>query len=236
MFKLAYRVKQTSVTTGIGDVVFHSTLPSFQSFASAIGDGNSTYYVIETFTKFEIGVGTYNSSTDSLSRDIVLVSSDGTSKIELECVSTVFVTYPAKKHVILDEAGFIQSFDPTYAGVKFPDGTTQTTAGGGGDGGGGGGGNGDSTRSHISINTTQALAVTADVVIVTALSGDISVTLPFASAMEGKTITFKFTSNQHKCIITPQVLDNLDSTSLHVLSYKNESISCFSDGDDWYIL
>ena len=97
MFKLADRVKQTSVTTGIGDVVFHSTLPSFQSFASAIGDGNSTYYVIETFTKFEIGVGTYNSSTDSLSRDIVLVSSDGTSKIELEGVSTVFVTYPAKK-------------------------------------------------------------------------------------------------------------------------------------------
>ena len=40
---------------------------------------------------------------------------------------------------------------------------------------------GDSTRSHISINTTQGLAVTADVVIITALSGDISVTLPFAS-------------------------------------------------------
>jgi len=54
MFILADRVKQTSVTTGTGDIVFDSTLSSFQSFASAIGDGNSTYYAIETFTKFLI--------------------------------------------------------------------------------------------------------------------------------------------------------------------------------------
>jgi len=231
MFKLADRVKQTSVTTGTGDAVFNSTLPSFQSFAIAIGDGNSTYYSIETFTEFEIGLGTYNSSTDSLSRDLVLVSSDGTNKINLEGVSTVFVTYPAAKHSILDESGFIKSFDSSYAGVKFPDGTTQATASSGGDNGGG-----DSTRSHISINTTQGLATTVDVVIITVLSGDISVTLPFASAMEGKTVTFKFTSSQYKCFITPQVLDNLDSTTLHTLHHKNESISCFSDGDDWHIL
>ncbi len=231
MFKLADRVKQTSVTTGTGDIVFDSTLSSFQSFASAIGDGNSTYYAIETFTKFEIGIGTYTSSTDSLSRDTVIASSDGTSKINLEGVSTVFVTYPSSKHVILDDAGFAKSFEATYAGIKFPDGTTQTTAGGGG-----GEGGGDSTRSHSTVNSTTALATTVDVVLISTLASNIEVTLPFASAMEGKTISFKFNSNQNKCTILPQSVDDIDGSSSTVIQYKNESISCFSDGSDWFIL
>lgn len=231
MFKLADRVKQTSVTTGTGDIVFDSTLSSFQSFATAIGDGNSTYYAIETFTKFEIGIGTYTSATDSLSRDTVIVSSDGTSKINLEGVSTVFVTYPSSKHVILDDAGFAKSFEATYAGIKFPDGTTQTTAGGGG-----GEGGGDSTRSHSTVNSTTALATTVDVVLISTLASNIEVTLPFASAMEGKTISFKFNSNQYQCTILPQSVDNIDGSSSTVIQYKNESISCFSDGSDWFIL
>jgi hypothetical protein len=232
MFILADRVKQTSITTGISDVVFNSALPSFQSFANAIGDGNSTYYAIETFTKFEIGIGTYTSSTDSLSRDTVIVSSDGTSKINLEGVSTVFVTYPSSKHVILDDAGFAKSFEATYAGIKFPDGTTQNSAStGDGDNGGG-----DSTRSHIAVNSNTTLATTVDVVLISTLTSDIEVTLPFASAVEGKTISFKFNSNQNKCTILPQSVDNIDSSSSTVIQYKNESISCFSDGSDWFIL
>ena len=120
MLKLADRVKQTSVTTGTGDIIFNATIPSFQSFAEAIGDGNSTYYAIETYTKFEIGIGTYHSSNNSLSRDTVIISSDGTSKIDLEGVSTIFVTYPSKKHVILDEAGFSRSFRAHICRYKIP--------------------------------------------------------------------------------------------------------------------
>ena len=232
MLKLADRVKQTSVTTGTGDIIFNATIPSFQSFAEAIGDGNSTYYAIETYTKFEIGIGTYHSSNDSLSRDTVIISSDGTSQISLEGVSTIFVTYPSSKHVILDDAGFSRSFEPTYAGVKFPDGTTQSTAGGGGGDDGGGSNN----RAFTSINSTITLPITANVVFITSLASDIEVTLPFASSMEGKTISFKFKSDQNKCTILSKTLDEIDNDSSHVIQYKNESISCFSDGDDWYIL
>jgi len=146
-------------------------------------------------------------------------------------VSTVFVTYPSSKHVILDDAGFAKSFEATYAGIKFPDGTTQTTAGGGG-----GEGGGDSTRSHSTVNSTTALATTVDVVLISTLASNIEVTLPFASAMEGKTISFKFNSNQNKCTILPQSVDNIDGSSSTVIQYKNESISCFSDGSDWFIL
>jgi hypothetical protein len=232
MFILADRVKQSSITTGTGDIVFDATFPSFQPFADAIGDGNSTYYAIEMYSKYEIGIGTYTSSTNSLSRDIVLESSNSDAKIDLDGVSIVFCTYPAEKAFVLDDAGFATGFDATYAGIKFPDGTTQNSA----STGGGNNGGGDSTRSHISVNSSTTLATTAEVVFISTLSSDIEVTLPFASGMQGKTISFKFNSNQYKCTILSQTVDDLDSSSSTALQYKNESISCFSDGDDWYIL
>ena len=184
------------------------------------------------YSKYEIGIGTYTSSTNSLSRDIVLESSNSDAKIDLDGVSIVFCTYPAEKAFVLDDAGFATGFDATYAGIKFPDGTTQNSA----STGGGNNGGGDSTRSHISVNSSTTLATTAEVVFISTLSSDIEVTLPFASGMQGKTISFKFNSNQYKCTILSQTVDDLDSSSSTALQYKNESISCFSDGDDWYIL
>lgn len=97
-------------------------------------------------------------------------------------------------------------------------------------------GGGDSTRSHSSVNSNTTLATTVDVVIISNLASDIEVTLPFASLLEGKTISFKFNSNQNKCTIFSQSVDYIDGSNSTVLQYKYESISCFSDGDDWYIL
>ena len=88
-------------------------------------------------------------------------------------MSTIFVTYPSSKHVILDDSGFSRSFEPTYAGIKFPDGTTQSTAGGGGDSGGG-----SNNRAFTSINSTTTLPITANVVFITSLASDIEVTYP----------------------------------------------------------
>jgi len=104
--------------------------------------------------------------------------------------------------------------------------------------GGSNNGGGDSTRSHITINSNTTLPNqnTAEVVLISTLSSDIQVVLPFASLKEGKTISFKFNSDQNKCTIVPQSVDDIDGSNSTVLRYKNESISCFSDGDDWYIL
>jgi hypothetical protein len=74
------------------------------------------------------------------------------------------------------------------------------------------------------------------VVLISTLSSDIQVFLPFASLLEGKTISFKFNSNQNKCTIFPKSVDYIDGSNSTVLQYKHESISCFSDGDDWHIL
>ena len=89
MLKLADRVKQTSLTEGTGAITFNGTFGSFQPF-SVIGNGNTTYYTIENGSNFEVGIGTYTSSTNSLSRDTILDSSNNGQKINLVGLSIVF--------------------------------------------------------------------------------------------------------------------------------------------------
>ena len=102
---LSDRVKETTTTAGTGSITLTGAFGGFRSFSQAIGNGNSTYYVIENDAQFEIGIGTYTLASNSLSRDTVLQSSDGGSKITLSGVSTVFVTYPAEKSVHLGTDG-----------------------------------------------------------------------------------------------------------------------------------
>lgn len=226
MFKLADRVQQTSVTSGTGDIAFQGPSSSNQTFQDAIGDGNSTYYVIESLSQFEIGIGTYSTAGDTLSRDLVIVGSDGTNKVDFSAgVKTVFVTYPASRHVLLDD-GYAYSHEPNYAGIKFPDGTTQVSAIS----------RDDFNRQTSVVNSDTILDETADVVVITSLSLDISLTLPSAISMNGKTISVKFKSDQKECTIIPDSTDQIDGNSSYILKYLNESISLFSAGDDWIIL
>ena len=100
---LVDRVKETTTTTGTGSVTLAGAFGGFRTFSSAVGNGNSTYYAIENETRFEIGIGTYNGDSNTLSRDTVLKSSSGGSKINLSGLSVVFSAYPADKGVFLDE-------------------------------------------------------------------------------------------------------------------------------------
>ena len=99
MFILADRVKETTITSGTGSVVLNAGFGAYQTFSDGVGDGNQTYYAIENDVRWEVGIGTYTSSTNTLARDTVLRSSNSDSLISLNGVSTVFATYPADKAV-----------------------------------------------------------------------------------------------------------------------------------------
>ena len=83
------RVKETSSTTGTG------AISGFQSFASAFNNPSVVYYAIETQTpgSWEVGIGTF---TTTLSRDIVLASSNAGALVNFAGALNVFSTAPAK--------------------------------------------------------------------------------------------------------------------------------------------
>jgi hypothetical protein len=98
------RVKETSLTTGTGDITLAGATGAFQPF-SVIGDGNTTYYAVagQTTSEWEVGIGTYTLSTNTLSRDTVLASSSSGTLVNFSAgTKDIFVTYPSEKAVYLD--------------------------------------------------------------------------------------------------------------------------------------
>lgn len=97
------RVRENSVTTGTGSLTLTGAVSGFQTFSSAIGNTNTTYYAIVNGTEWEVGLGTVGAA--SLSRDTVLASSTG-SKVSLSAgTKDVFCTQPAGKSLYLDASG-----------------------------------------------------------------------------------------------------------------------------------
>jgi len=102
-FVVKDRVKVTTTTTGTGTISLGAVaVGGFQDF-SVIGDGNTTYYAITDSTAgdWEVGIGTYDLTGDTLSRDVVLESSNSGSLVDFAAGSKdVFVTYPAERAVV----------------------------------------------------------------------------------------------------------------------------------------
>jgi hypothetical protein len=100
------RVKVSTTTTGTGTLTLGAAAAGgFQDF-SVIGNGNTTYYAIvdSVASAWEVGVGTYTSSGTTLSRDTVLESSNGGTKVNFAAgPKDVFCTYPAEQAVTLDD-------------------------------------------------------------------------------------------------------------------------------------
>ena len=134
------RAKETTTTTGSGTISLGGAVAGFVAI-SGVGNGNSTYYALEEGNNFEVGIGTYTSVGNTLSRDEVYSSSNSDdSKINLAGGASVFITYPAEKAVVETSGSYvgIGGIDPEYQlvvsgtgsfnTVRWADGTTQTTA------------------------------------------------------------------------------------------------------------
>jgi len=128
------RVQEVSTTSGTGTLTLAGSVPGFQTFSTAIGNGNTTYYTIFDNTAYvwEVGIGTVGAGT--LARTTVLSNSSGTtSALNLAGNSVnVFCTYPAEKSINYDadgvatigevlgysDSGIIASFASTVAGYN----------------------------------------------------------------------------------------------------------------------
>jgi hypothetical protein len=105
---LADRVRETTTTTGTGSVTLGGAYTGFQTFLDGIGNANDTYYTIANVVtgEWEVGIGAYTSSGNTLSRDTVLSSSNAGSLVSFTAGSKdVFVTQPAERAVYVDTNG-----------------------------------------------------------------------------------------------------------------------------------
>lgn len=113
------RVKETTATTGLSDFVLGGTTTGFQSF-SVIGNANTTYYTaVDPVTgDWEVGVGTYSTTGPTLTRDTILESSAGGSKVNFGGGNKdVFCTYPAEKAVMLNETNNVTALGTVSSGT-----------------------------------------------------------------------------------------------------------------------
>lgn len=121
-FVLKDRVKETSATPGTGALTLGGTSVGYQAF-SVIGNGNSTYYTIYDGTTgaWEVGIGTYTTATNTLSRDTVLASTNNGNLVDFAAnTKDVFVAYPAEKAVTTDTAQTLSNKTLSNANLGTP--------------------------------------------------------------------------------------------------------------------
>jgi hypothetical protein len=132
------RVKETSSSSGTGNITLGGAFPGYQTFNAAIASGSTVYYTIHNLTagvdnEWEVGLGTFTSPA-TLARTTVISSSTG-SAVNFTAGASgleVFITQPAEEAVYLNNAtGLVEI-----------------------------GGNGTNTVSFTNVNTTNLTATT----------------------------------------------------------------------------
>lgn len=222
-FVLADRVKETSISSGTGSVVLNGVFGGFQSFASAIGDGNSTFYAIENETRWEVGIGTYTASTNSLSRDTVLSSSSANDKVDLNGVSIVFCTYPASRSAYFNGDNFLNLI--SHSGILFPDNTVQYTAAR------------QIKKLYKTVSSDYTLSLNDEVIFADCTSSEVILNMPPASGNDGKVFDIKRKAGgEFICNIQASGSEYIDGRSEISLFYDYEAVTLISDNSEWLVL
>ncbi len=100
---VADRVQETTNTTGTGAYILGGASPGFQAFSVVTSNADTVYYSVTDNVDFEVGLGTYASSGNLISRTTVFSSSNSNNAVSWGVgTKNIFLTYPADKAVIED--------------------------------------------------------------------------------------------------------------------------------------
>ena len=109
-FVIADRVRETTTTTGTGNLTLDGAVSKFRTFASVLSSSDTTYYSIveQTGTAWEVGIGTFTSPS-TLARTTILSSSNGGSIVTFTAgTKDVFISLPASKTNVEDQPNLIE--------------------------------------------------------------------------------------------------------------------------------
>ena len=110
--KIADRVRETTTTEGTGTISLGGAVGNFETFSVNLSNADTTYYAIvdSTNNTFEVGLGTYASSGNTLARTTVIASSNSNSAVNFgTATKDVFITTPASKMAFLNASGSLIS-------------------------------------------------------------------------------------------------------------------------------
>jgi hypothetical protein len=149
-FVVADRVKETTTTVGTGAVALAGAVTGFRTFASGIGNSNTTYYTIasQSANEWEVGYGTLDATSANLARTTVLASSNGGSLVTFSAgTKDVFVTQSAARTLVQANGGTTTNGVLYYTGSGVATGSSSLTFDG-------------TTLTANTLNLTNALGTT----------------------------------------------------------------------------
>lgn len=127
-FISADRVKETTTTTGTGDISFAGAMTSMRAFSSVMVDGDQCYYTIQAVDgsgiptgDWEVGTGTFHSG-GTMTRSTIRSSSTGSILSLASGTKQVWLDQPAKREGYTGQRGstFVTHF---YRGTLCVGGT-----------------------------------------------------------------------------------------------------------------
>jgi len=109
-FLVKDRVQETCAAPGTGTLTLLGAATGYQSFSSAIGANNTTFYTIadQGGANWEVGLGTIGAGGTTLARTTIFASSNGGSVVNFSSgIQNVWCDYPAGKAAIQDASGVV---------------------------------------------------------------------------------------------------------------------------------
>jgi hypothetical protein len=110
------RVQETTTTTGTGAVSLGGAVSNFVAFSSVMANADTTYYAIISSTDWEVGLGTYATSGNTLARTTVYASSNAGAAVNF-AAGTKYVYVDAAADRILMKAADGSIASPTFSGI-----------------------------------------------------------------------------------------------------------------------
>ena len=92
----ADRVQETFTTTGTGTLSLAGAVVGYQAFSAICSSGDTCYYAATDGTNWEVGLGTYTTSGDTLARTTILSSSNSGNAVNWAAgTKNIWLTLPA---------------------------------------------------------------------------------------------------------------------------------------------
>ena len=163
---VADRVQETGTANTTVSFTLSGSVAGFQSFA-AVGDTNTTYYsATDAYGNWEVGLGTYSTTGPTLTRTIILSSSNSNTAVTFSGTVNVFVTYPASYAITTENVQTLTNkrIDPRVV-------------------------------SAASASSLTPSIATADIYAYTALAAGLTINAPTGTPVDGDKLTFRLLDN-----------------------------------------